>query len=201
MEDQLSVPTLRMSVAGDALPLFTTVLQSGIEIKTAHGETLGKFLSNFPGFTANYLADTVQTIFLNGTAVDDLSLPLTGSNPVLALSAAMPGLAGAIFRKNSFHAALRTDTKTLPSEAEQKKSIFVTLKLFNSIARDRGTDLLKTGLCLQSKQLANFLTNRPHLARHIVHIQFAKKEIELDELLSVLGKIPKVNLHIIGTDG
>lgn len=199
MKDQPSVPTLRMTVTGDALPLFTTVLQSGIEIKTAHGETLGKFLSNFPGFTAKYLADTVQTIFLNGTAVDDLSLPLTGSNPVLALSAAMPGLAGAIFRKNSFHAALRTDTKALLSQAEQKKSISVTLKLFNSIARDRGADLLKTGLCLQSRQLANFLTNRPHLARHIVGIQFSEKEIELDELLAVLGKTPKVNLNIIGT--
>lgn len=201
MKDQLSVPTLRMSVTGDALPLFTTVLQSGIEIKTAHGETLGKFLSNFPGFTAKYLADTVQTIFLNGTAVDDLSLPLTGSNPVLALSAAMPGLAGAIFRKNSFHAALRTDTKTLSSESEQKKSISVTLKLFNSIARDRGADLLKTGLCLQSKQLANFLTNRPHLAEHIVRIQFADKEIAYEELPAALRKISRVNLNIVGTDG
>ncbi|GAB6193372.1 hypothetical protein [Desulfocastanea catecholica] len=201
MKDQLPVPTLKMAVTGDALPLFTTVLQSGIEIKTAHGETLGKFLSNFPGFTAKYLADTVQTIFLNGTAVDDLSLPLTGSNPVLALSAAMPGLAGAIFRKNSFHAALRTDTKTLPSESEQKKSISVTLKLFNSIARDRGVDLLKTGLCLQSEQLATFLTSRPHLAQHIVRIQFADKEIAYQELLAVLGKTSRVNLNIVGTNG
>lgn len=201
MKDQPSVPTLRMTVTGDALPLFTTVLQSGIEIKTAHGETLGKFLSNFPGFTAKYLADTVQTIFLNGTAVDDLSLPLTGSNPVLALSAAMPGLAGAIFRKNSFHAALRTDTKTLSSESDHEKSISVTLKLFNSIARDRGADLLKTGLCLQSEQLANFLTNRPHLAGYIEHIQLADKEIAYEELLAVLRTLSKINLNIVGTNG
>ncbi len=118
MEDQLSLPSLRLTVVRDALPLFTTVLQSGIEVKTTHGETLAKFLNNFPGFTAEYLADTVQTIFLNGTAVDDLSLPLTGNNPVLALSAAMPGLAGAIFRRNSFHSALRTETKSLQSEDE-----------------------------------------------------------------------------------
>jgi len=201
MQDQLSVPTLKISVAGDALPLFTTVLQSGIEIKTAHGETLGKFLSNFPGFTTKYLTDTVQTIFLNGTAVDDLSLPLTGSNPVLALSAAMPGLAGAIFRKNSLHAALRTDTKTLPSKSDQEKSISVTLKLFNSIARDRGADLLKTGLCLGSEQLANFLTNRPHLAAHIVHMKWADKEIAYEELLAVLRTVAKINLNIIGTNG
>jgi hypothetical protein len=201
MKHQHSVPTLKISVSADSLSLFTTVLQSGVEIKTAHGETLGKFLSNFPGFTTKYLTDTVQTIFLNGTAVDDLSLPLTGSNPVLALSAAMPGLAGAIFRKNSMHAALRTDTKTLSSQPDQEKSIPVTLKLFNSIARDRGTDLLKTGVCLQSGQLASFLTNRPHLAEHIVHIELANKDISYEELLTVLRTIPKINLNIVGTNG
>ena len=80
MEDQLSYPSLRLTVAPEALPLFTTVLQSGIEIKTAHGQSLASFLNKFPGFTAEYLADIVQTIFLNGTAVDDLSLPLTGAS-------------------------------------------------------------------------------------------------------------------------
>ncbi len=120
MEDQLSLPILRLTVMADALALFTTVLQSGIELKTRRGVSLAKFLNTFPGFTAEYLADTVQTIFLNGTAVDDLSLQLTGNNPVLALSAAMPGLAGAIFRRNSFHSALRTETKSLESRNGQQ---------------------------------------------------------------------------------
>jgi hypothetical protein len=201
MEDQLSLPRLRLTVIPDALSLFTTVLQSGIEIKTIRGETLAKFLDRFPGFTAEYLADTVQTIFLNGTAVDDLSLPLTGSDPVLALSAAMPGLAGAIFRKNSFHSALRTETKSVQSETGQKDAISVTLKLFNSIAKDRGEALLKAGLCLRGDQLANFLTKRPHLVQHIVKIQLGEKELDHRELLDVLPELVKVNLNITGTDG
>lgn len=201
MEDQLSLPSLRLAVVSDALPLFTTVLQSGIEIKTSQGETLARFLSNFPGFTAEYLADTVQTIFLNGTAVDDLSLPLTGSNPVLALSAAMPGLAGAIFRRNSFHSALRTETKSLQSGVVLQDSISVTLKLFNSIARDRGEELLKAGLCMRADLLANFLTKRPNLTQHIVKIQLGDKEIDHAELLRVLPELSKVNLNIVGTDG
>ncbi len=201
MEDQLSLPSLRLTVTSDALPLFTTVLQSGIEIKTTYGVTLAKFLNKFPGFTAEYLSDTVQTIFLNGTAVDDLSLTLTGPHPVLALSAAMPGLAGAIFRKNSFHAALRTETKILSSGEVQQESISVTLKLFNSIARDRGEELLKTGFCMRADLLATFLRKRPHLTNQIITIQLREKEIDYLELLHVLSKSAKVNLNIIDING
>jgi hypothetical protein len=200
MEDQLSLPSLRLTVVSDALSLFTTVLQSGIEVKTSHGETLAKFLNNFPGFTAEYLADTVQTIFLNGTAVDDLSLPFTGRYPVLALSAAMPGLAGAIFRRNSFHSALRTETKKIQSGVAQQDSISVTLKLFNSIARERGEEILKAGICLRAVLFANFLRKRPHILQHIVNISLGEKELTYVELLRVLPELAKINLNIVGTD-
>lgn len=201
MEDQLSLSSIRLTVTREALPLFTTVLQSGIEVKVAHGKTLGKFLSNFPGFTAEYLAETVQTIFLNGTAVDDLTLPLSGSNPVLALSAAMPGLAGAIFRKNSFHSALRTDTNALPSEAVEHESITVTLKLFNSIARERGGALLQSGQAIKADLLANFLSKRPTLWPHVHSIHFNEKEMDQQELLRLLPNLLRVNLYIVDANG
>ena len=197
MEDQLSLPSLNLAVTSNALPLFTTVLQSGIEIMTTQGETIAKFLTRFPGFTGEYLSDTVQTIFLNGTAVDDLSLTLTGRHPVLALSAAMPGLAGAIFRRNSFHSALRTETKALQSGEFQQESIPVTLKLFNSIARDRGEELLKIGFCMRAELLATFLSKRPHLTKHIHKIQLREKEMDYPELLRILPNLSKVNLKIV----
>jgi hypothetical protein len=201
MEDQLPLSSIRLTVTPEALPLFTTVLQSGIEVKVPHGKTLGKFLSNFPGFTAEYLAETVQTIFLNGTAVDDLTLPLTGSNPVLALSAAMPGLAGAIFRKNSFHSALRTDTNVLPSESIQHESITVTLKLFNSIARERGGALLQSGQAIKTDLLANFLIKRPTLWPRVLSIHFDEKEIDQTELLRILPNLLRANLYIVDANG
>jgi hypothetical protein len=201
MEDQLSLSSIRLTVSPEALPLFTTVLQSGIEVKVAQGKTLGKFLSNFQGFTAEYLAETVQTIFLNGTAVDDLTLPLTGSNPVLALSAAMPGLAGAIFRKNSFHSALRTDTNALPSGPVQQESITVTLKLFNSIARERGGALLQSGQAIKADLLANFLIKRPSLWQHVLKIHFNEEEMNQTELLHILPNSSRVNLYIVDTNG
>ena len=200
MEDQLSYPSLRLTVAPKALLLFTTVLQSGIEIKTAHGQTLARFLNKFPGFTAEYLANTVQTIFLNGTAIDDLSQSFTGDRPVLALSAAMPGLAGAIFRKNSFHSALRTETKSLHSFVDGQESHLVTLKLFNSIARDRGQELLQAGVCLRADLFMSFLTKRPNLMQSIVKIQLAEKEIDIEELLRLLPEVSRLNLKIVSKD-
>lgn len=207
MKEQQSLSRLTFKVVPGSLPLFTTVLQSGIEVKTPHGVPLGRFLSSFPGFTADYLADTVQTIFLNGTAVDDLTIPLGGDNPVLALSAAMPGLAGAIFRKNSFHAALRTDTDKKSLSAESAKHdhrnhdyLMVTLKLFNSIARERGEELLHQGVCMQTETLAGFLAGRPNLLENITMIRLNETAIDTAGLLRFLTEQRKMNLIIEKAD-
>jgi len=66
-----------LTVAQEKLPLFTTVLQSGIEIMTPAATSRGQFLSALPGFTAEFPADAGQTIFHNGTAIDDLAQATT----------------------------------------------------------------------------------------------------------------------------
>ena len=59
------------------------------------------------GISESYLNERVQTIFLNGRAVDDLFGEVVGNNSTIALSAAMPGLAGAVFRKGGMLSSLR----------------------------------------------------------------------------------------------
>jgi hypothetical protein len=201
MEDQHSLPRLLLAVTPESLSLFTTVLQSGIEIKSRDGVTMGHFLNDLPGFTADYIGDTVQTIFLNGTAIDDLTTPLTGNNPVLALSAAMPGLAGAIFRKNSYHSALRTDTQKVSAAGDEQKSLTVTLKLFNNIAKDCGVELLKSGVYIQSISLTNFLIRRSALLLQIQEISFKNEHIDKDNLLQILSDAPKLKLKLVETHG
>jgi hypothetical protein len=196
MKEQQTLSRLKIEVVPGSLPLFTTVLQSGIEVMTANGVSLGRFLSGFPGFTDDYLANTVQTIFLNGTAIDDLTTPLTGDNPVLALSAAMPGLAGAIFRKNSFHAALRTETHALPAEARGHDRLTVTLKLFNSIARERGEELLHRGVCMRTATIVGFLATRPNLLDDIVMLRLNDTTRDKADLKHILSGQDTVNLFI-----
>ncbi|HIQ38336.1 MAG TPA: hypothetical protein EYH36_10155 [Desulfocapsa sulfexigens] len=56
----------------------------------------------------------------------------------IAISAAMPGLVGEIFRKDGVHASLRTTTAGKLSSADAPEtSITIRLKLFNMIARER----------------------------------------------------------------
>lgn len=154
---------LELHVNPEDIPLYTTVLQGGVLVEARAGMPLGAFLDALPGFHHEYIVNEIQTIFLNGTAIDDLETPLEGDHPVLALSAAMPGLAGAILRKNSFHAALRT-TVTERGDHHHQGNITITLKLFNSIARDCGPALLAGGIRLNAAVLQVFCATHPTLA-------------------------------------
>lgn len=199
MDDQQLLSHLQLTVVAEKLPLFTTVLQSGIEIMTPAGSSLGQFLSALPGFTAEYLANVVQTIFHNGTAVDDLTTLLCGEKPVIALSAAMPGLAGAIFRKNSFHKALRSETQNKQPITLVTKPLAVTLKLFNVIALDRGKVLFAMGVCLPAEVLASFFINRPALLQEILMIQLDGKGIDIAAMQQTLTLPTKIHLKIFDT--
>jgi hypothetical protein len=197
MDEQRSLSHLVLTISSGKLPLFTTVFQSGIEITTPAGSSLGQFLSALPGFTTDYLAKTVQTIFLNGSPVDDLTIQLNGERPTIALSAAMPGLAGAIFRRYSFHAALRSDTqKSQDLSPQATKPLTVTLKLFNTIALDRGMDLFGAGVRLPAAVLSSFLDKRPELTRDILGIQLDDKEIDIATMQQQLTLLSRIDLKI-----
>lgn len=197
MDEQRSLSHLVLTVPFLKLPLFTTVFQSGIEITTPAGSSLGQFLSTLPGFTTDYLAKTVQTIFLNGSPVDDLTILLNGERPTVALSAAMPGLAGAIFRRYSFHAALRSDTKKTQSLSPQaSKPLTVTLKLFNTIALDRGRDLFCAGVRLPAAVLSSFLHKRQELTQAIQRIQLNDRDIDIAAMHQQLTLPAQIDLKI-----
>jgi len=199
MEKAMNLPELCFTINPQEMSFYTTLLQSGIEIKCQPNEPVARFLARLPGFTVNYIADAIQTIFLNGTAVDDLTIPLSGKKPILALSAAMPGLAGAIFRRNSFHAALRTPPARINSEHLETKQITVTLKLFNSIASERGPELLHKSITIKTGHLLNFLAKRPSLFSQIKQHVLSGKIVNKEELPSLLADFPRLKLKLTTT--
>ena len=196
MKENLNIPHFFLLVNPESLPLFTTVLQSGIEVMSRKGEMIGHFLSTFEGFTPDYLADTVQTIFLNGTAVDDLTISFNTNTPVLALSAAMQGLAGAIFRKNSFHAALRTETSQSNNTNASDQPIIVTLKLFNSIAVERGPALLHRGVQMTGQSVSTFFAKRESLFPYIRSSEQNNASILPEDLSKLCGATETIHLTI-----
>lgn len=175
---------------------FIALLQTGIEIQAEAGDTIGTFLLRIPSITRQFIEDEIQTIFLNGSATDDLDTALTGEKPVLAISAAMPGLAGAIFRKDSLHKTLRSakpDSTTVATSPD----VTVRLKLFNSIASQCGEALLQNGIFIDSDGLSRFFRSRPWLLESCKRITLDNSEISDLSLLETLQANTLIHLQCV----
>jgi hypothetical protein len=147
--------TLHLNTIQGAADTMATLLQRGFLVPVSGAVSIVDLLTSLPGFDAGYIKDRVQTIFVNGLAEDNTARQLTAGD-TLALSAAMPGLAGAIFRKGGQHASLRTRPLTAPAH-KADQSGFITLKLFNMVATETGPQLLKDGIPIKGTVLARFL--------------------------------------------
>jgi hypothetical protein len=190
------LPVVEIRVRTDSIDRYTAIFQTGVTLVTPGTVSIGVFLDKLPGFTMDYINNRVQTIFLNGSAMDDLETPLIGTHPVLALSAAMPGLAGAIFRRNSMHAALRSANVQHPMPSGQPKTIAVTLKLFNMIAAEKGADILAQGVGFTGAQLTDFFADHPTLVTSITHAFLTGQALDRDELMQQLDRLGDIRLII-----
>lgn len=178
-------------------PQFTSILQSGIQLPCSAGTTVGAFLSGIPGFDHEYITGRIQTIFLDGSAIDDLGQRLTQREHALALSAAMPGLAGAIFRKDSICAPLRGQKKQGSRSDQHQELITVNLKLFNMIAREKGKELLRLGQRFKGSCLVDFLQSRPHLVDGISRLSIDDQVFPANEYIYVFTRDDYYNLKVI----
>ncbi|GAB1410567.1 hypothetical protein MASR1M90_17210 [Desulfovibrionales bacterium] len=175
------------------LTSLSTLLQSGFLVSTDTDVPLTDLLVSLPGFTLSYLGDAVQTIFVNGVPLDDMQQRIQPGTTI-ALSAAMPGLAGAIFRKQGLHGSLRTKPVAL-SSADSSTSP-VRIKLFNSIATDRAQDLFAQGVMIDAQAVLDLLQRRSDI--------FAQADLELDaqektsisDLKDQLANIPTAQVHV-----
>ncbi len=173
---------------------FASLLQHGILYAIDRPVDIRAFLLALPGFSAEYIEKNVQTIFINGVAADNLDHPL-GAGGTLALSAAMPGLAGAIFRRQGPHGSLRSQSgaKKDPLAGE---SGYLTLKLFNRVAADRVYDLTSQGILIENKAFRNFAMQREHLFQAPVKLFFAGQLLQYSEMLQLAGRYPLVAIQL-----
>jgi hypothetical protein len=131
-------------------------------VETPVGCSVKTVLNNTLGMDDNYVEDRIKTIFLDAKPVDDIKTACINDGSVLALSGAMPGLAGATLRRGgqlaSFRGSIscRSDGKNALSQEGH-----VVVKLFNLLVDDLGPIFLKQGILLKSKQLKDFFGSRP----------------------------------------
>jgi len=168
-DERLSVLELYQAVP--ALDRFATLLQRGVLLSLPEPKPLAEILERLPGFSRAYMEKEVQTILVNHSGCDDLD-QLIDPGSIVALSAAMPGLAGAIFRRGGPHASLRSRTRTL--RPTQTGSPWLTIKLFNRIAAHRGPELLAAGITMTGPVLARFFARQGARMGHLI------RELRLD---------------------
>ncbi|MEN8190998.1 MAG: hypothetical protein ABFS19_14220 [Thermodesulfobacteriota bacterium] len=195
------VVCVSLEVDDTAVPQFTTLLQSGIFLEAEQGETIGGLLAALPGFSEEYIKTRVQTIFLNGLPADDLDQPIFGSKALLAISTAMPGLAGAIFRKGGKHASLRTTPIEKSPAAVTRGSVVVRLKIFALIAKEKGEEILAHGCRVMAAGLGKSLAYRPPLVDAIREARLNGMSVDIQNLLHSLSENTMIDLTIRGHHG
>ena len=156
-------PDLTLLVRPELMPSFYELLQTGVAVEALIGTTIQSFLCETLGLEPAYVEKTIQTIFLNGKAVDDPASALIPDHATLALSAAMPGLLGATLRKGSFYARMRGEISHADQGGVSPHQGKVVLKLFNLLPAEIGPLILEKGVWVDGKTLKAFFEKRPPL--------------------------------------
>jgi hypothetical protein len=153
---------LMITVAEALLPKFFRLIQSGFTVQAVTGVSIKAFLCGQVGLPEDYFEERIQTLFLDSKPVDDAATALIRGGSRLALSAAMPGVAGALFRKKGRYSAMRNDIsyKTqddLPGE----EAGWVTIKLFNLVLKELGPFFLANGVWIDGRVVQEFFRQSP----------------------------------------
>jgi hypothetical protein len=141
------------------IPVFFQLLQKGFRVEGYVGCNVRAFLCEQHGVTPEYLEKRIQTIFLDGKPVDDADTSIVADGATLSLSAAMPGLVGAVMRRGGYYAPMR-DQISYKAEITSPKtqSGKVSMKLFNLPLRELGPMFLERGILVEGGNLKDVLT-------------------------------------------
>ena len=150
-----------LTVASRWLPIFGALLSRGFRVKVETGVSLRDVLCTQLGVEQAYLENRIKTVFLNSQAVDDVNQAVVKKGAVVALSAAMPGLVGAVMRRGGFYAGLRS---SISYRAEGGRVAAapgtIQLKLFNLVAKELGPHFLARGIEIDSIDWQAFLSGQ-----------------------------------------
>ncbi len=156
-----NAPRICFVVEGALVSGFFLLLQRGVTIGGHVGCSVNAFLSKEVGVGPDTL-EKIQSVFLDGSPVDDLDSAILKDKATLALSAAMPGLVGATLRRGGAYSSFRsTITYHETGPAQVSGEGFVHVKLFNLLMAELGPGLLRKGVYVSSSDLAEFVSGQP----------------------------------------
>jgi len=179
---------------------LSTIFGGGVGVDATTGCSLRSTLCDQLGIANDYLDDRVQTLFLNGKAVDDVDTAVVGPGDTVALSASMPGLVGATMRKGGRYAVLRDNISLAESDAcEIGLPTRLTVKLFNLIAPELAPLLLRGGVHVDGDRLTHLMdTFGPALSDGWRKITLGDETVGADALRERLPDL-EVKLRVVTT--
>jgi hypothetical protein len=143
---------LTLTLTGPQLGAFRGLFQLGVAVPTETGGSVLRFLTDELGIDPAYVAGRITTVFLDGQVVDGLETAVLRPGSRLALSAALPGLVGATFRRSGIYAAMRASitraAERPDADASHTAEQLVHVKLFNLLIDEVGPILLRHGIVL-----------------------------------------------------
>ena len=176
---------LFLALGSEKISYLFQLLQQGFMVKVQVGCSVRALLSQQLDISPELLEGRIKTIFLDGKPVDDMDSTIIKEGSTLALSAALPGLAGATLRRGGTYASLRSQITHPRDEAPvaQREGIIV-LKLFNLLMDELGPALLHRGVFIKKEVLKEFLKNLPKDFWAGCQVpKVAGEEVKVDELL------------------
>jgi len=181
------ISKIAITVSTDKLIKFFQLLELGFRVEADVGCSLREFICVRLGLDGRYLENRIQTIFLNHNPIDNPDTALICEGSSIALSAAMPGLAGATLRKGGRFAVMRNRISCQTgTSSKSDQQTMVTVKLFNAVAEDLGENLLKKGIRVQDSNFNWFADKHiPALQAHIRSISLDGKPIDANRLASI----------------
>jgi len=184
---------------GSGVAAFSSILQAGFKVNIRTGVNIRDLLCNQFDVAPDYVKDRIRTAFLNGKPVDDFNTAMVEKEATLALSAAMPGLVGATFRKGGILAVFRgTITHTKADSSVEDREGTVSIKLFNVLAKEIGLTFLKRGLMVDSDTARGFFSHPPDAFRKgCKSILVEGQDIHVDQLSQMIAPEGLVALRLM----
>jgi hypothetical protein len=192
-----------VKVKSELIQNFLPLIEQGAVIRAHLPCTFRELLCNRLGIDEDYADNRIQTVFHNGKAVDDMDTTRVEDGDRIALSAAMPGLVGATFRRGGTLAGFR---QAVTEKADQRGEPLVpentgkvTLKLFNLVLKELGPALMAAGIEVQSRDLLDLLSRHRAALDQKLEIGIQGTEsIGLDALLTKRQLPQKIHLMVEG---
>jgi hypothetical protein len=171
------------------LPLFFQLLGAGFEMIVPTDCSVKELLCQHLKIEEDYLENRIQTIIMNGKAVDDINIATVEEGSTLALSGAMPGLVGAILRREGVLAPMRRQISHNQAESAAKHDTGgVNLKLFNLVVRELGPAFLDQGVWIKGNRLQEFIS------QYADELMQGCKALELDGNALKIDQLTQIDL-------